>query len=78
MYRFFAWGMMPLGSLLGGVVVSVTESLANRELALRLPFLLSAGVLFLLFVYALPILNTRRLQDARAAASGEADARTQA
>jgi MFS family permease len=73
-YRFFAWGMMPLGSLLGGIVVSATESLWGRDLALRMPFLLSAGVWLILFFYALPVLNTPRLDQARA----EADARTQA
>jgi MFS family permease len=73
-YRFFAWGMMPLGSLLGGIVVSATEPLWGRDLALRMPFLLSAGVWVILFFYALPVLNTRRLDQARA----EANARTQA
>lgn len=67
-YRFFAWGMMPLGSILGGVIVSVTESLATRELALRMPFLLGAGVWLLLYVYALPTLTTARLEEAKAEA----------
>ena len=47
-YRFFGWGMIPLGSLLGGILVAMAAYLLDREVALRLPFLvagLSNGVL---------------------------------
>ena len=47
-YRFFGWGMIPLGSLLGGILVAGAAYLLDREVALRLPFLvagLSYGVL---------------------------------
>jgi MFS family permease len=67
-YRFLAWGMMPVGALLGGVVVTVSEPLGGRELALRMPFLLAAAAYFALFVVALPRLSTRRIEEARAAA----------
>lgn len=37
-YRFFAWGMMPIGALLGGVLVSQVDDIASREIALRAPY----------------------------------------
>ena len=33
-YRFFAWGMMPLGAILAGVVISIAENVTSRELSL--------------------------------------------
>ena len=70
-YRFFAWGMMPIGSLLGGVIVAVTEALTNRELALRMPFYVSAAVLIGILAAALPRLNTAAIEAARSAAQPE-------
>src|SRR5699024_9136209 len=40
-YRFFGWGTISLGTLLGGVLVSVGEPFLGREWALRAPFLLA-------------------------------------
>ncbi len=37
-YRLLAWGMMPLGLVLSGVVVSLGELVASRGTALALPF----------------------------------------
>jgi MFS family permease len=70
-YRFFAWGMMPVGSVLGGVMVAVTEPLAGRSTALRAPFFLGSLVFLALFLYALPTLNTARIREATAAAESE-------
>lgn len=64
-YRFLGWGMMPIGAVLGGVLVSVMEPVAGRDLALRIPFLVAAGATFLLFFYALPRLNSTRIAEAR-------------
>ena len=66
-YRFFAWGMMPIGSLIGGIVVAVTETFSSRENALRAPFWVAAAVFTALFVYALPRLNTARIRQAETA-----------
>ena len=65
-YRFFAWGMMPLGMLAGGAIVTLVEALSSRDLALRMPFYLGGAVYALLFVIALPVLNTRQIEQARA------------
>ena len=65
-YRFFGWGMMPIGSLLGGVVIAVTEAFGDRELALRVPWI-SAGIVHVaLIAYAGPRLTSRRIAEARA------------
>ena len=66
-YRFFAWGVMPIGAIVGGVIVVVTERVADRELALRVPWIISGATMIGLLVYATPRLTTRRLDAARAA-----------
>lgn len=65
-YRFFGWGMMPLGSLLGGVIVAVVEPFVGREWGLRAPFLFAAGLFVVMTVIAAPRLTTERIEAARA------------
>jgi MFS family permease len=65
-YRFFAWGMMPLGSLLGGAVVAVGATMVSRSAALRWPFFVVAAGYTVLLVYAIPRLTTARIEEARA------------
>ncbi len=67
-YRFFAWGMMPIGSLLGGIIVVVTDLFGTRELALRMPWWIAGVLYFVLFVFARPKLTTAKIEAARAAA----------
>ncbi|MEX2252495.1 MAG: MFS transporter [Acidimicrobiia bacterium] len=67
-YRFFGWGMMPIGSVLGGVIVAITEPIAEREWALRAPFIFAAIVHVGLLFYAIPNLNSSRIEEARAMA----------
>lgn len=50
-YRFFGWGMMPLGALAAGLVVSWAEPELGREAALRLPFALAAIASTAIFAY---------------------------
>jgi len=69
-YRFFGWGMMPVGTLLGGIIVAVVEAVGTRELALRTPFFFAAGVYVVLFLLAMSRLTTDKIEAARAAASG--------
>ena len=79
-YRFFAWGMMPIGLAVGGFVVSGSEVVAGRELALRMPWFVTAGAYAVLFFYAAPKLTTAKLEAARAEgiAAKEAEARAEA
>lgn len=67
-YRLFAWGMMPIGSVLGGVIVAGTDAVASRDLALRMPFFFAAAVFLICFLWALPTLNTARIEAARSEA----------
>jgi MFS family permease len=64
-YRFFGWGMMPIGSILGGLVVWVAGRFADRGTALRWPFFVVAVAYLALLVYAAPRLTTAKLEGAR-------------
>jgi MFS family permease len=64
-YRMLAWGAMPLGLALGGIIVSWTEAVAGRALGLRMPFYVAAAVFVVLFVLALPRLSNRQIESAR-------------
>jgi MFS family permease len=72
-YRFFAWGMMPVGSLLGGVVVAVAAIFVERGVALRWPFFVVAAAYAMLLVYAVPRLTTAKIEAARAEAPASSD-----
>ena len=72
-YRFFAWGMMPIGSLLGGLIVLVTDTLGSRELALRMPWFVAGILHFVVFVFAAPKLTTAKIEAARDAGSPTVD-----
>ncbi len=67
-YRFFGWGMMPIGALLGGLTMTVVDAVASRLLALRAPWLAAGAGQLLLLAYAGPRLTTARIERARAAA----------
>jgi MFS family permease len=70
-YRFFAWGMMPIGAVMGGVIVVTVDQFASREVALRMPWLIAGVMSLMLFVVAGPRLTTARFAAARAAAVAE-------
>lgn len=68
-YRFFAWGMIPIGAAIGGLIVVAAEPFVSRETALRLPWWIAGvGYVGLLATYALPRLTTANIERARAAA----------
>ena len=78
-YRFFGWGMMPIGSIIGGLIVVGADAVASRNVALRVPFLVSAVGHGLLLLYALPRLNNAKIAAAKAEgipAKESADAET--
>ncbi len=64
-YRFFAWGMIPIGSAIGGLLVVGSETSMSRETALRMPWLLAAAGWAVLFFYAAPKLTTAKIESAR-------------
>lgn len=75
-YRFFGWGMMPIGSLVGGAVVAAGSAWVGRSQGLRWPFFFVAAAHFVLFFYAAPRLTTAKMEAARAAALTRPEAKT--
>ena len=73
-YRFFAWGMMPIGAAIGGITVVVVELFASREFALRSTWFLNAAIHVVLFVIGRRFLTTAKIERARAAALSSPDA----
>jgi MFS family permease len=70
-YRFVAWGAMPIGAVLGGAVVAVAGRFTTRETALRLPWWIAGAVYaVVVVVFALPRLTSASVEAARADAAG--------
>lgn len=66
-YRFFAWGMMPIGAAIGGVVVLVVDAFASRDVALRATWIVNALIHVGLFAFCRSKLTTAKIEAARAA-----------
>lgn len=66
-YRFFAWGMMPIGAALSGLIVLVVDRFTTRDWALRSVWLADAIVHVGLFAFGRSRLTTARIEAARAA-----------
>jgi MFS family permease len=64
-YRFFAWGSIPIGIFLGGTLVSLMQQILSREMALRSTFFVGAILATLLAIFAIPRLTTARLEAVR-------------
>ena len=73
-YRFLGWGMMPIGALIGGVVVAVADSFVDRQQALRAPFLLALISNLALLAFATRKLTTAKIEAVRAAGKVEVPA----
>ena len=69
-YRFFAWGSIPIGTLLGGALVDLMELAGDRDFALRSPYFLSAILGLGLFFFAAPRLTTAKIEAARGSNQG--------
>ena len=68
-YRFFAWGTIPIGTLLGGGLVALLEGPFGREMAFRSVYFVGAALGFVLFLFAIRVLTTKAIDEARAAGS---------
>ena len=56
LYRLLAWGMMPLGLMLSGLIVKGAEGMMTRDWALIMPFLVAgSGALFLALAASRPL-----------------------
>jgi MFS family permease len=70
-YRFFGWGSIPIGALLGGLVVTVLDGPMSQTAALRAPLIISGFASLVLIVPVGRTLTTERLQTIRAAGREE-------
>ncbi|MCP5088548.1 MAG: MFS transporter [Rhodobacteraceae bacterium] len=59
-YRFFGWGLMPVGALLGGILVTLAEPAQGRAEALRLPYLIATMSMTIAFFYGVFVLRIPR------------------
>lgn len=67
-YRFIAWGSMPIGAAIGGLLVVGGEAVVSRTFGLRLPWVVAGVLQLALIAYAARHLTTPRIEAARAAA----------
>jgi MFS family permease len=67
-YRFFGWGMMPIGAALGGVIVTVSRHFVSHEMSLRIVWFVDSGINAIIFFVCRGLLTTERLEAARAEA----------
>jgi MFS family permease len=66
-YRFFAWGSIPIGMFVGGGLVSALTLVLSRENALRAPYLFGVALGLILWALAAPRLTTAKIEAARKA-----------
>ncbi|MCB1391223.1 MAG: MFS transporter [Rhodobacteraceae bacterium] len=57
LYRFFGWGMMPIGAMAGGGIVALADGPLGHDMALRAPYAVAA-----LGTIALALYGWRRLR----------------
>ena len=66
-YRFFGWGAIPIGGLIGGVMVAVLDGPLSRENALRAPWIVAGVAQLALAAVVGRQLTSERIDSARAA-----------
>ncbi len=69
-YRFFAWGMIPIGAVSAGLIIAVVELGADRSTALRSPWIVAGIGQLLILLIGGKRLTTARIEAARAAGAG--------
>jgi Na+/melibiose symporter-like transporter len=67
-YRFFGWGMMPIGIFLGGLTVDLVAGQFGRLVGLRAPLFLASAVSIGLLVYSASRFSNKVINQARAEA----------
>lgn len=66
-YRFFGWGAIPIGGLIGGVLVAVLDGPLSREWALRTPWIVSGVAQLAIAAVVARTLTSERIEAARGA-----------
>jgi len=69
-YRFFAWGSIPIGAALGGLVVLIARRFVADDTALRIVWWVDGTLTFVVFLFVRALLTTERLEAERSAAIG--------
>ena len=64
-YRFLAWGSIPIGAALGGLLVNVLDGPLGRSTALRWPWYVSVAIHVVLLIVVRRKLNTAALDTLR-------------
>lgn len=67
-YRFISWGVIPIGSFLGGAAVTFFSDLLNRETALRMTYIIGGILTFLIGLIMGPRLSTAKFREMEEAA----------
>ena len=70
-YRFFGWGAIPIGALLGGALVALLDGPLSREWALRMPWIVAGLGQLLLAAVLARTLTSARIDAARAGGAVE-------
>jgi MFS family permease len=66
-YRFFAWGMMPIGAAMSGGIVWFVDRFASRSWGLRSVYFVDAAIHLTLFLVGAAKLTTAKIDAARSA-----------
>ena len=66
-HRFFSFGALPVGAIIGGVMVAALSPLVGRLTALQAPIVAAAVLQLALFLAIAPRLDSRKLEAVRAA-----------
>ena len=67
-YRFFGWGAIPIGALIGGALAAGLDGPLSREWALRATLIVPGIAHAFVAIFALPRLTTAKMNAARAEA----------
>ena len=70
-YRFFGWGAIPIGALLGGGLVAVLDGPISREWALRMPWIVAGVAQLVLAAVVARTLTSARIDAAHAGGTVE-------
>ncbi len=64
-YRFFGWGMIPVGMALSGLIVKAAETVLSREASLTMPFVIGAIVMAFLTLFVWRRFSNAAIENAR-------------
>ena len=69
-YRFFGWGAIPIGTLLGGSLVALLDGPISRDWALRMPWIVAGVCQLVLAAVVARTLTSSRIDAVHAGGQG--------